>query len=65
VVNAVEYEEVYLKAYQDGRKAKTGLGNDFRFYNPERPYQAWVTGYWPTCSPQPWWKLPVDVWENS
>jgi putative transposase len=26
--------------YPDGRKAKTCLGNDFRFYNTERPHQA-------------------------
>jgi putative transposase len=36
----VKYEEVYLKAYQDGREAKNGLGNYFRFYNTERPHQA-------------------------
>jgi putative transposase len=36
----VKYEEVYLKAYQDGRDAKNGLGNYFRFYNTERPHQA-------------------------
>ena len=37
---SVKYEEVYLKAYQDGRDAKIGLGNYFRFYNTERPHQA-------------------------
>jgi len=37
---SVKYEEVYLKAYQDGRDARTGLGNYFRFYNTERPHQA-------------------------
>ena len=36
----VKYEEVYLKAYQDGRDAKAGIGNYFRFYNTERPHQA-------------------------
>jgi putative transposase len=36
----VKYEEVYLKAYQDGRDAKIGLGNYFCFYNTERPHQA-------------------------
>ena len=36
----VKYEEVYLKAYQDGRDARVGLGNYFRFYNTERPHQA-------------------------
>jgi putative transposase len=37
---SVKYEEVYLKAYQDGRDARIGLGNYFRFYNTERPHQA-------------------------
>ena len=36
----VKYEEVYLKAYQDGTEAKIGLGNYFRFYNTERPHQT-------------------------
>ena len=36
----VKYEEVYLKAYQDGRGAKAGISNYFRFYNTERPHQA-------------------------
>ena len=37
---SVKYEEIYLKAYQDGREARIGLGNYFRFYNTERPHQA-------------------------
>lgn len=37
---SVKYEELYLKAYQDGREARIGLGNYFRFYNTERPHQA-------------------------
>jgi putative transposase len=36
----VKYEEVYLKAYQDGREARISLGNYFPFYNSERPHQA-------------------------
>jgi len=36
----VKYEEVYLKAYQDGRDAKISLGNYFCFYNTERPHQS-------------------------
>jgi putative transposase len=36
----VKYEEVYLKAYQDGRDARVGIGDYFRFYNAERPHQA-------------------------
>jgi len=37
---SVKYEEVYLKAYQDGREARIGLGNYFRFYNTEHPHQT-------------------------
>jgi putative transposase len=36
----VKYEEVYLKAYQDGRDARIGLGKYFSFYNTERPHQT-------------------------
>jgi putative transposase len=36
----VKYEEVYLKAYQDGRDARISLGNYFRFYNTGRPHQS-------------------------
>ena len=36
----VKYEEVYLKAYQDGRDAQLGLGQYFCFYNDDRPHQA-------------------------
>ena len=35
-----KYEEVYLKAYTDGRQAKTELEAYFRFYNTQRPHQA-------------------------
>lgn len=37
---SVKYEEVYLKAYEDGREGRAGLGNYFRFYNTERPHQT-------------------------
>ncbi len=37
---SVKYEEVYLKAYQDAREARVGLGNYFSFYNTERPHQS-------------------------
>ena len=49
----VKYEEVYLKAYQDGREARIGLGNYFRFYNTERPHQA--LGY----------RTPAEVFTSS
>ena len=37
---SLKYEEVYLKAYQDGKEARTGIGNYFRFYNTLRLHQA-------------------------
>ena len=37
---SVKYEEVYLKAYQNGREARLSLADYFRFYNIERPHQA-------------------------
>ena len=36
----VMYEEVYLKAYSNGREAKAGLDAYFRFYNNQRPHQT-------------------------
>ncbi len=36
----VKYEEVYLRAYKNGRDARAGIGEYFRFYNTERPHQA-------------------------
>ena len=36
----VKYEEVYLKAYSNGREAKDGLDAYFHFYNTQRPHQA-------------------------
>jgi len=37
---SVKYEEVYLKAYQNGGEARTSLDYYFRFYNTERPHQS-------------------------
>jgi len=36
----VKYEEVYLKAYQDGRETRTEIGQYFHFYNTKRPHQS-------------------------
>ncbi len=36
----VKYEEVYLKAYSNGREARADLDAYFRFYNTQRPHQA-------------------------
>lgn len=37
---SVKYEEVYLRAYEDGWRAEDGLGRYFVFYNTRRPHQA-------------------------
>ena len=49
----IKYEEVYLKAYQDGREARISLGEYFRFYNTNRPHQA--LGY----------RTPLDVYTST
>jgi putative transposase len=36
----LKYEEVYLKAYQDAREARTEIGRYIQFYNAERPHQT-------------------------
>ena len=37
---SVKYEEVYLKAYEDARQARSGLGKYFAFYNSQRRHQG-------------------------
>ncbi len=37
---SVKYEEVYLKAYQNGREARNGIDAYLDFYNRQRPHQA-------------------------
>jgi hypothetical protein len=37
---SIKYEEVYLKAYQNGSDARSGIGAYLDFYNWERPHQA-------------------------
>lgn len=37
---SVKYEEVYLKDYQTGGEAESGLGSYLRFYVEERPHQS-------------------------
>lgn len=37
---SIKYEEVYLKAYQSGSEARSGIGAYLDFYNQERPHQA-------------------------
>jgi putative transposase len=38
----VKYEEVYMKAYDDGREARVSLGEYFPFYNTTRLHQSLV-----------------------
>jgi hypothetical protein len=40
-----KYKQLYLKAYQNGKEARIGIGDYFRFYNTVRPHQAF--GYRP------------------
>jgi putative transposase len=37
---SLKYEEIYLKAYDTVKEAKTGIGNYMNFYNYERLHQA-------------------------
>ena len=37
---SIKYEEVYLKAYQNGTEARKGIGAYLDLYNRERPHQA-------------------------
>jgi putative transposase len=37
---SIKYEEVDLKAYQNGTEARKGIGAYLAFYNQERPHQA-------------------------
>ena len=37
---SLKYEEVYLKAYQNGTEARNGIGAYLDFYNQERPHRA-------------------------
>jgi putative transposase len=37
---SLKYEEVYLKAYTDGKEARAGIGAYLDFYNQARPHQG-------------------------
>jgi putative transposase len=37
---SLKYEEVYLRAYEDGFEAADGIGRYLNFYNTKRPHQA-------------------------
>jgi len=57
----VKYEEVYIKAYQNGRDARVGIGDYFRFYNTERPHQA--LGY--RTPAEVFTSIPVEVTQGD
>jgi putative transposase len=37
---SVKYEEVYLRAYETTKEARTSIGEWFAFYNDQRPHQS-------------------------
>ena len=37
---SVKYEDIYLRAYADGRALHTGLSKYFRYYNQKRPHSS-------------------------
>ena len=37
---SLKYEDIYLKAYEDGRQARAGIGQYLRFFNEERLHQS-------------------------
>ena len=50
---SIKYEEVYLKAYQDRRRGRTGINAYLEFYNRQRPHQA--LGY----------RTPAEVYQHG
>jgi putative transposase len=50
---SLKYEEVYLKAYADGREARAGISAWVSFYNSKRPHQA--LGH----------RTPMAVWRDG
>jgi putative transposase len=37
---SLKYEDIYLRAYETTKEARTGIGQWFAFYNNERPHQS-------------------------
>jgi putative transposase len=37
---SLKYEDIYLRAYETTKEARTGIGQWFTFYNNERPHQS-------------------------
>ena len=47
---SLKYEEVYLKGYQRVPEARADISSYLRFYNEERPHQAFVV----SSAERPW-----------
>ena len=45
----IKYEEVYLKAYQNGSEARKGIDAYLYFYNQKRPTRFWTIGFRVRC----------------
>jgi len=61
-MGTVKYEEVYLKAYQNGKEARIGISDYFRFYKyGANPTRHWVIGHREMYLPQPHLKTPKTV----
>ena len=58
----MKYEEVYLKAYQDGTDARRSLDSYFRFSNIECLHQA--LGYRTLLRPMHPWNPTMELWFN-
>src|SRR5271163_487606 len=50
---SIKYEEVHLKAYADGREARSGISSWMEFYNHRRPHQALSN------------QRPINVWRDG
>jgi putative transposase len=50
---SLKHEDVYLKAYADGREARAGIGAWIAFYNGSRPHQALGN------------RTPIAVWRDG
>jgi putative transposase len=57
---SMKYEEVHLKAYADGREARSSIGSWMTFYNDRRPHQAMNNQM-----PMAVWRAGIDVIEAA
>ena len=57
---SIKYEEVHLKAYDDGREARAGISSWTAFYNERRPHQAMNNR-----TPMAVWRAGMDKIEEA